>query len=110
MSARLFVGNLSGAINNLRLEQLFARHGLVSSARIVFDEGSGCSQGCGYVQMASGDDAQKAIAALHGHVVDGCLLSVSEVAAQESEPVVRPARRRYGNGRSGGGVRSGRRA
>jgi RNA recognition motif-containing protein len=109
MSVRLLVENLAGHVSNLRLEQLVSRHGQVNSARIILDETSGSSQGSGYVLMGSDEDAQKAVAALNGLVVDGLPLAVSILPIPPEEvQVLRP---RYGNGRSGGlGVRSGRRS
>lgn len=109
MSKWLLVSNLSESVNNLRLEQLFARHGRLSSARIVVNEATGKSQGFGHVQMPSDADADRAIVALDGYLVDGREISVTEAPPSEEEAkAIRP---RYGNGRSGGGgVRSGRRA
>lgn len=98
MSIKLLVRNLGASMNNLRLEQLFARHGRVKSVRIIRDEG--------YVQMRSDEEARKAMAALHGCLIDGGALGVSEVMPDIDEEPALP-RPRYGNGRSGGsGVRS----
>jgi RNA recognition motif-containing protein len=109
MSNKLLIRNLSGAVSNLRLEQLFARYGRVSSAQIVIDEQSGLSQWHGHVQMSSDADAQRAMAALQGHLIDGRAINISPAPSQDAEAPVYP-RPRYGNGRSGGGgVRSGRR-
>jgi RNA recognition motif-containing protein len=106
MGNRLVVSNLHGSMNNLRLEQLFARHGRVSSAQIVLNNG--------HVQMRSDEEADRAMAALNGFIIDGQTISVGHAppSGQEEETATTQPRRqpKYGNGRSGGGgVRSGRR-
>ena len=108
MSIMLVVSNLGHDVNNLRIEKLFAAHGRVLSAQIVMEQIDGQSLRQGYVQMSCDEEAKRAVAALHGHVVDGCALGV-DATTMEIEPLI-TRRPRYGNGRSGGGgVRSGRR-
>ena len=107
MGIRLLVANLSDSVNNLRLEQLFSPHGIVNSAQVAIDPQSGARQGNAFVEMASDEEAQRAMAALQGRVIDDQALNISCVAT-DVQPRLRP---RYGNGRSGGsGVRSGRRS
>ena len=110
MGIRILVGNLTESTNNLRLEQLFAPFGSVRSAKVATDLDDGLSQRHGHVTMTSEKDAELAIAALNGRIIDGQTLNVSRAASVEEIPqtTLRP---RYGNGRSGGGgVRWGRRS
>jgi len=78
MGKKLFVGNLSFNTTSAELEALFAETGTCESASVVTDRESGRSRGFGFVEMASNDEAQKAIAALNGRDVQGRQLNVSE--------------------------------
>src|ERR671917_2653767 len=96
MGSKLYVGNLSYDVNSSDLEQLFSQHGTVQSAEVISDRDSGRSKGFGFVQMASDDEAQAAIAALNGQQHGGRALTVNEA---------RPREDRGGGG--GGGGRGG---
>ena len=96
MGRKLFVGNLSFQTTSADLEALFAEVGTCESASVITDRDSGRSRGFGFVEMASNDEAQKAIAALNGRDVQGRQLNVSE-AKERSD-------------RGGGGGFSGRRS
>jgi RNA recognition motif-containing protein len=104
MSTRLYVGNLSFHSTSDSVRQAFASIGEVSDVHVVTDRDSGQSRGFAFVTMANPADAQRAIAELHGALLDGRALRVNE--AQE-----RPERGGGGGGRSfgggGGGGRSG---
>jgi cold-inducible RNA-binding protein len=78
MGRKLFVGNLSFQTTSADLEALFAEVGTCESASVVTDRESGRSRGFGFVEMASNDEAQKAIAALNGRDIQGRQLNVSE--------------------------------
>ena len=96
MGRKLFVGNLSFQTTSADLEVLFAEVGTCESASVITDRESGRSRGFGFVEMASNEEAQKAIAALNGRDVQGRQLNVSE-AKERSD-------------RGGGGGYSGRRS
>ena len=95
MGTKLFVGNLSYGTTSQDLEGHFRQIGETTSAQVITDRESGRSRGFGFVEMASNDEAQKAIAALNGRDVQGRQLNVSE-AKERSD-------------RGGGGGFSGRR-
>lgn len=78
MSANIYVGNLSFKTNSAELEALFAEHGAVTRAQVITDRESGRSRGFGFVEMASPEEARKAIAALNGRDLDGRQLKVNE--------------------------------
>ena len=78
MGRKLFVGNLSFQTTSADLEVLFAEVGTCESASVITDRESGRSRGFGFVEMASNEEAQKAIAALNGRDVQGRQLNVSE--------------------------------
>ena len=98
MSKKLYVGNLSYSVGNRELESLFAAYGAVSSASVVTDRDTGRSKGFGFVEMSSEQEANAAIAALHGKDVEGRNLTVNEA---------RPREERSGGGFGGGGGRGG---
>ena len=74
---KLYVGNLSYAVNDSSLRTLFEPHGAVESATVVADRESGRSKGFGFVEMSDAD-AQKAIQALNGSQHDGRTIRVNE--------------------------------
>lgn len=69
MSTRLYVGNLSYLTTEDDLRQLFAGVGTVSSVSLVTERDSGRSKGFAFVEMATSEDAQKAISELNGQTV-----------------------------------------
>ena len=77
MSTNIYVGNLAFATDSAALRQIFAEHGEVTSAQVVEDRDTGRSRGFGFVEMASADEAQKAISAVDGSTVDGRQLKVN---------------------------------
>ena len=95
MGAKLYVGNLSYNVTEDRLQQHFAQHGSVVSARIITDKFTGKSKGFGFVEMSSDQEAERATTALNGTDFGGRALTVNE--AREREP--------RGGGGGGGGRR-----
>ena len=66
MEKKLYVGNISFRATEEDLRELFAGAGAVEEVKIISDAHTGKSKGFGFVEMASEDDAQKAIDALNG--------------------------------------------
>ncbi|MGH7773864.1 MAG: RNA recognition motif domain-containing protein [Candidatus Binatia bacterium] len=99
MSNKLYVGGLPYSVTEGQLQEIFAVHGTVESARVIADKFTGQSRGFGFVEMSSGSEAQKAIEALNGSQLDGRTLVVNEARPQE--------RRDGGGGGGGRGSRSG---
>jgi cold-inducible RNA-binding protein len=90
----IFVGNLDFNTSEEELRQLFEVHGQVDRVSIMTDRDTGRSRGFGFVEMASSEDGEKAIAALNGSQVGGRTLNVNEA---------RPKPERTGGGGGGGG-------
>jgi RNA recognition motif-containing protein len=61
---RLYVGNLPAGFTSRDLQKLFKPHGTVHAAEVVQDADTGQSRRFGFVTMGSGQEAEKAIAAL----------------------------------------------
>jgi len=100
MTNKVYVGGLSYATTDKQLEDLFAGHGTVESARVITDKMTGRSKGFGFVEMASGAEAQKAIQALNGSEFDGRSLTVNEARPQEKRSGFGGDRRGDGGGRN----------
>ncbi len=98
MGTKLYVGSLPYSTTEQELQQLFSQHGAVASAKVITDRYTGQSRGFGFVEMASADDAQKAITALNGAPLGGRTLVVNEARPQE--------KRSFGGGGGGGGDRN----
>ena len=105
MGKKLYVGNLSYDVTSSDLEQLLSQHGTVQSAEVISDRMTGRSKGFGFVEMASDDEAQAAIAALNGQEHGGRALTVNEAKPREDRGGGGGGRGGYGGG--GGGGRSG---
>jgi len=83
VGTKLYVGSLPYTTTDQQLQELFAQHGTVSSAKVISDRYTGRSRGFGFVEMATSEDAQKAIAALNGTQYEGRALVVNEAKPQE---------------------------
>ena len=78
----IYVGNLSWGMNDQDLENLFAEHGTVTSAKIITDRMTNRSRGFGFVEMSDG--AEAAIEALNGTEIEGRKLVVNESRPKET--------------------------
>ncbi|TSC60615.1 MAG: putative RNA-binding protein RbpA [Parcubacteria group bacterium LiPW_15] len=84
MNKRLYVGNLPYTTTEEDLKKVFSVDGMVvESATIVTDKFSGRSKGFGFVEMATPEDAEKAIQKLNQSDMGGRNLSVSEARPRE---------------------------
>jgi len=106
MGRKLYVGNLAYSLGDAELEQLFAAHGTVQSAKVIVDRDTGRSKGFGFVEMGSDQEAQAAISALNGKEVDGRALTVNEARPRE-EGGGRGGRGGFGGGGKRGGYGGG---
>ena len=78
MAKKLYEGNLSYETTDERLNEVFTEAGAVESANVIKDKFSGRSRGFGFVEMASDEDASKAMEMFNEKEVDGRKLIVSE--------------------------------
>lgn len=83
MAVKLYVGNLSFQTSSFDLEELFATVGTVESATVVEDRETGRSRGFGFVEMASQEEGEKAIAEFNGKEVAGREIKVNEAKPRE---------------------------
>jgi RNA recognition motif-containing protein len=82
----IYVGNLPYSVRDDDLQNMFAPHGEVSSARVIMDRESGRSKGFGFVEMPNSDEAQAAIDALNDSDAEGRSLRVNEARPREDRP------------------------
>ncbi|MEX1128914.1 MAG: RNA-binding protein [Vicinamibacterales bacterium] len=78
MGSRLYVGNLPYSATEDQLTELFSRAGQVDNIRVMRDMATGRARGFAFVEMASDEDAQKAITELNEYQMDGRPLVVNE--------------------------------
>jgi cold-inducible RNA-binding protein len=101
MATRLFVGNLPRSVADSALAEFVTSAGFnVASAVVIRDKASGESKGFGFVELAEGEDMQRAIAGLNGRSLEGRPLTVNEARPQR-EGFSRPRDNRGGNRRGG---------
>ena len=76
MAHKLFVGGIAFSTSTERLRELFAQVGAVESATVVTDRDTGQSRGFGFVEMATAEEADQAVARFNGQELDGRQLKV----------------------------------
>lgn len=103
----IYVGNLSWNLKDQDLQNLFASHGEVSTAKIVTDKFTNRSKGFGFVEMPNDDQAQAAIAALNGSEVDGRNIVVNESRPKPEGGGGGGFKKRSFGGGGGGGYKGG---
>lgn len=93
MPVKLFVGGLSFTTTNDSLRGAFARFGVVTSAIVMTDRATGRSRGFGFVEMATPEEAERAIGGLNGSSLDGRMIRVDKATPKGAPPPGGPARR-----------------
>ncbi|HTG62587.1 MAG TPA: RNA-binding protein, partial [Terriglobia bacterium] len=79
MAQRLFVGNLPHSATDSSLLEFVTGAGFqVASAVVIRDKMTGNSRGFGFVELAEGEDMQRAIDGLNGQSLEGRRLTVNE--------------------------------
>ncbi|MBI4050075.1 MAG: RNA-binding protein [Candidatus Doudnabacteria bacterium] len=96
MAKKLYVGSLPYKTTDADLKDTFSQAGTVVSATVISDKFSGRSKGFGFVEMASDEEAQKAIEMFNGKEMDGRNIVVNE--ARPMQPRA-PRGGGYGGGR-----------
>lgn len=86
MEKKLYIGGLPYSTTEDELKDAFAAAGSVASATIITDKMSGRSRGFGFVEMATPEEAQKAIEMFDGKDFEGRTLTVNEARPLEDRP------------------------
>ncbi len=98
----IYVSNLSFNTNDAELNELFAKFGEVSSAKVIMDRESGRSRGFGFVEMPNSEEGKEAMLGLNNKEVEGRAMSVS-IAKEREERSNGGSRGGYSNSRNSGG-------
>ncbi len=104
MSNNLYVSSLAWATTDESLRDYFATIGEVKSASVIKDKMSGRSRGFGFVEMATEEDAAKAVEMLNDTDLEGRTIRVAIAQPREERP-----RREFNNGPREGGYNGGNR-
>ena len=96
MGKKLYVGNFPYTTGEQDLQDLFSQAGSVESVNVMRDMATGQARGFAFVEMATDEDAQKAIEQLNDRDFGGRNLTVNEA---------RPRLERSGGGGGGGNGR-----
>jgi len=86
MSSKLFVGNLSFQTTENDLQDAFAAFGTVTETNLMMDRMTNRPRGFAFVTMSSPEEAQSAIAGLHGKDLAGRALTVNVARPREERP------------------------
>jgi cold-inducible RNA-binding protein len=95
MGKNIFVGNLSYTVGEAELKELFGQKGSVDSVTVMRDLDTGRSRGFAFVDMATEEDARKAIEGLNAYSLGGRNLTVNEA---RPKPERRGGSAGYGRG------------
>ena len=96
MARKLYVGNIPYDTTEQDLQALFGAIGTVDSVNVMRDMATGRARGFAFVEMASDDDAQRAVDELNQAQLGGRTLAVNEA---------RPKPQGSGGYGGGGGTR-----
>lgn len=78
MATKLYVGGLPYSSTDDAVRNHFSQAGNVTSVQIIMDRMTGRSRGFGFVEMATDEEAQKAVEMFNGQDFDGRKLTVNE--------------------------------
>ncbi|MBU1319642.1 MAG: RNA-binding protein [candidate division Zixibacteria bacterium] len=101
----IYVGNLSYDTAEDDLRQAFEQYGEIVSVNVIKDKFSGQSRGFAFVEMASKESGEAAIAGLNGAELQSRELTVNEARPREERGGGGGRDRRGGGGYGGGSNR-----
>lgn len=92
---KIYVGNFTFQMAEDDLKQMFEPFGSVENIKIIKDRFSGRSKGFGFVEMPSNSEADKAIKALNGNVIEKRPIKVIPADSGASKKKKRFRKKRY---------------
>jgi cold-inducible RNA-binding protein len=105
MGRKLYVGNLPYSIGEAELQELFGKAGNVETVRVMRDMATGRARGFAFVEMATDEEAQKAVTEFNEYELGGRALAVNEA---RPKPEHSGGGGGFGGGRGRGGSGGGR--
>lgn len=82
----IYVGNLAYSVTVEELTTLFSEYGEVININLITDKYSGQSKGFGFVEMSKQEDAEEAIKALNGCLMQDRNLKVNQARPRNESP------------------------
>jgi cold-inducible RNA-binding protein len=73
----VFVGNLDSGTTPEAIRAVFKPHGDIHNVNLMIDRATGLSRGFAFIEMTD-SEAERAIAALNGRIVNGQTITVRE--------------------------------
>ncbi len=86
METKLYVGNLSYNTTEVDLRSAFAQTGTVVTVDMIKDRDSGTMKGFAFVTMSTQEEAENAIKALDGKMLDDRAIKVNIARPREERP------------------------
>jgi RNA recognition motif-containing protein len=90
----VLVGNLDITVTEQQLRELFAAHGAVETITIVKNRDTGEPRGIAFVEMTQATEAEAAISALDGTMLNGRPMNVNEARPKLHRDPIRDSDRR----------------
>jgi len=90
----VLVGNLDITVTEQQLRELFAAHGAVETITIVKNRDTGEPRGIAFVEMTQATEAEAAISALAGTMLNGRPMIVNEARPKLHRDPIRDSDRR----------------
>jgi len=90
----IFVGNLDITTTDGQLRELFRSYGTLVTVTLVMDRDTGTPRGFAFIEMADDTEADAAIKALNGTVLNDRPLSVNEARPKEEQDRSLPTEQR----------------
>ncbi len=85
MASKLYIGNLPHSTTDAGLNEFVTNAGYqVASALVIRDKITGQPRGFGFIELAEGEDLQRAIGSLNGQALGGRALTVNEARPQRT--------------------------
>ena len=91
----IFVGNLSFAVNEEQLNNIFSEFGEVESVKIITDKYTNRPRGFAFVEMPNKEEGTEAIRQLEGKVIDTRTVVINEAKPREERSNSRSFSSRY---------------
>jgi RNA recognition motif-containing protein len=83
---KLYVGNLDREVTKENLQEAFQPFGELGEVTVIRDRSNNVSKGFGFVEFTKRDEAEAAIAALHGKEFMGRSMDVNEARPKTESP------------------------
>ncbi len=90
----IFVGNLDLTTTETQIRELFRSYGTLATVTVVMDRDTGAPRGFAFIEMVDDAEADAAIKALNGAVLNDRPLSVNEARPKENQDRSVPTERR----------------